>query len=185
MTVAFKISLSLFLYGIDPSISFQPLAIYRLHVSSFLSKTRESSKASSPASKQLYGRKVPTSNFDLDSILNFEAELEEKEKERAVELQKQNETPNGNEVNYDNDDDNDFFMENEDIQTFEVPPELNEKRIDAILFELDPSISRSQYGTLISDGMVAISIPIHKDGDENANEYDMDSRNIEYDQQKL
>ena len=130
---------------------------------------------------KIYG-KTPSSNFDLDSILDFEKELE---KQKQIEIQKMN--SNDLMMGDDNDDDkgeeedHDFLMENEDVQTYQVPPELHEKRIDAILFELDDSISRSQYGTLISDGMVAISVPKTNDnmeenkGDSNDQEYEKPS----------
>lgn len=177
--VSFKISQplllpTLLLIGLATTRSFQPYLINKhVDVSSYLSNNKAGGGNSFIDKTKLYGRKAPTNNFDLDSILNFEAELVEKEKQLEIELKKQHENPKGydsnqddNDEEEDDDENDDFLMENDDMQTFEVPPELNEKRIDAILFELDPSISRSQYGTLISDGMVAISIPIKNDDEE-------------------
>ena len=96
---------------------------------------------------------TPKSKFDLDAIMEFEAELKRKQEES---LQA------SDAVTEDDDNDNDMFFsstDDEDVKMYEVPPELHNKRIDAILFKLDPSISRSQYGNLVSDGFVAISVP--------------------------
>ena len=90
--------------------------------------------------------------FDLDAIEDFEAELE---------LQRKQENEIGNESK--EEDDAVFFeSESENMNIFEVPSELHNKRIDSILFKLDPTTSRSRYGTLIADGMVAISSPNEK-----------------------
>ncbi len=91
---------------------------------------------------------TPASQFDLRAIEEFEAELEWKQKLESLD---------GPEDGFE-DEDLDFLSSDSlDVSTFEVPPALHNKRIDAILFELDPSQSRSQYGNLISEGAVAIS----------------------------
>ena len=93
---------------------------------------------------------TPSSQFDLKAIEEFEAELDWQKKLESLE----------GENNEFEDDDLDFLSSGSlDVKSFEVPPELNNKRIDAILFELDSSKSRSQYGNLISDGSVAILTP--------------------------
>jgi len=95
--------------------------------------------------------KPPTSQFDLDSIEDFEAELEWLSKQESAEK---------NCLDQDDDDDSLLFQsESEDVTTYQVPEDLHDKRIDAILFALEPALSRSQYGTLVTDGMVAISLP--------------------------
>jgi 23S rRNA pseudouridine1911/1915/1917 synthase len=106
------------------------------------------------SSTELYA-KPPT--FDLSAIEDYEAELE---------LQKKlQESQSGKDDNEDDDDEVFAEADCKDMNIYEVPPNLHNKRIDAILFELDPSVSRSQYGTLISNGMVAICLPTG-DGDE-------------------
>lgn len=87
----------------------------------------------------------PKSNFDLKAILEFEAQLQREQEEKG----------NQDCVEDDVGDDIDFS----DNETYQVSAELNNKRIDAILFKMDPSRSRSQYGNLISDGFVAINFP--------------------------
>lgn len=103
---------------------------------------------------------TPKSKFDLDAIIEFEAELKRKQEE-SLRV--------NDDVAEEDDDDEMFFSspDNEDITTYEVPPKLHNKRIDRILFELEPSISRSQYGNLISNGFVAISLPIEDSSSSN------------------
>ncbi len=101
--------------------------------------------------------KSPTSQFDLGAIEDFEAEIEMLRKQRSNDDRRcAGEEDDGN------DDVKPFQSEGENMKIYQVPQELNNKRIDAILFALEPSISRSQYGTLVANGLVAMSLPDEK-----------------------
>ena len=160
MMAILKITLFLLIISsIHTSFSFQPSINNHVYFKQLLQPLTPTTTAS-------YG-KSPSSDFDLDSILDFEKELE---KQKQIEIKKVNSKDlmlKDDDGDDEEEEDHDFLMENEDIETYQVPPELHEKRIDAILFELDASISRSQYGTLISDGMVAISVPKTNDNEDN------------------
>ena len=89
----------------------------------------------------------PTANFDLDAIEAFESQLDLED------------------FLDDNDDDDDggddIFEEDEgssavDVKVFVVPAALNKKRIDAVIAELNPELSRSFCGTLVANGSVYI-----------------------------
>ena len=101
----------------------------------------------------LFGKKVPpTAKFDLGAIEALEAELEYKEK---LVIQKENSQNDESET----EDEWELLQSTSDLdglKEYEVSEELHNKRIDAILSSMEPEMSRSQCGSLISDGMVAI-----------------------------
>ena len=104
----------------------------------------------------LFAKTPPTSNFDLDAIEALEAELDYQEK-----LKNQN-----NEEEEIDEDDWEALQSTADLgglKEHEVTTELNNKRIDAILTAMEPELSRSQCGSLISDGMVAVLTPEDKE----------------------
>ncbi len=152
---SFKPLFAFWITGLRRSSGLHPSTIH--HVSNTNLFSNSSPSPPLCAHTRLFG-KSPASNFDLDSILNLEAELQKREELERREI----------EIDNNHSLDDNFFSEEEDVQVFEVTHAQHERRIDAILFELDPSISRSQYGNLISNGMVALSIP--KDhGDDSSN----------------
>jgi 23S rRNA pseudouridine1911/1915/1917 synthase len=102
----------------------------------------------------LWAKPPPTSAFDLDTIEAFEAtmDLEQMGDES-------NEFNNEDIVDDDNDDDYDDLEESsidDRIRLFTVPQELQGKRLDAVLSELEPTMSRSVWGNLIVEGCVNI-----------------------------
>jgi 23S rRNA pseudouridine1911/1915/1917 synthase len=104
-------------------------------------------------SSKLFARRIPTSYFDLEAVEAFETQmdLDESISEKGTE------TDDGDEAMVDE------LFEDQDtsdgIQEFVVPPELHNKRIDAVIASLIPALSRSACGTLVADGQV-------QDGDE-------------------
>ena len=104
----------------------------------------------------LFAKSPPTANFDLDAIEALEAELDYQEK-----LKKQGQ------VEDDKNEDDEWELLNSTadlngLKEYEVKAELHNKRIDAILSAMEPDMSRSQCGSLVSDGMVAILTPDDK-----------------------
>jgi 23S rRNA pseudouridine1911/1915/1917 synthase len=100
----------------------------------------------------LHAKPPPTSQFDLNAIEALEAELDYEDKLKMQDF-------NDDEEESDADDWDLFSDYNCNMETFEVTKEQNNKRIDAILSEFMPDISRSQCGNLITDGSVAILTP--------------------------
>jgi 23S rRNA pseudouridine1911/1915/1917 synthase len=101
-------------------------------------------------SRKLWAKPQPASCFDIESILAYEAELEQAAFTGGLGIEDE-------ELLDDEDDEeiNPFESNNHIIQTYTIPKELNNKRIDAALASLvEPSLSRSACGTLITDGLV-------------------------------
>lgn len=97
--------------------------------------------------------KAPTSEFDLDALEAFEAELDWQEKINIDTV----------ESCFDNHDEELNWISNPDylesLSKFVVPERLNDKRIDSILSEMQPGTSRSQCGHFILNGKVGILSP--------------------------
>lgn len=92
----------------------------------------------------LFAKAPPTSNFDLDAIEAYEQQLDK--------------------VSYvtsDEDDIDDDILDSSEANTYTVPPELDNKRIDAVISSFETRLSRSQCGNLVTDGHVRI---INQDG---------------------
>jgi Pseudouridylate synthases, 23S RNA-specific len=112
-----------------------------------------------------FAKPPPTANFDLEAIEALEAELEYKEKlERMKNADQNTLQENMDSSQYKNEDDADEIWEymtsnsqNVQLQSFQVSPTLHNHRLDAILSEMIPELSRSQCGSLISEGMVSLS----------------------------
>ncbi len=109
----------------------------------------------------LFAKAPPTSNFNLDEIEALEAELDYQEK-----LKNQKDDF----IEGDDDDEWEALQSGADLgglRQYDVTAELNNKRIDAILSAMEPEMSRSQCGSLISDGMVAILTPENAEDGQN------------------
>jgi 23S rRNA pseudouridine1911/1915/1917 synthase len=101
----------------------------------------------------LCARPPPIARFDLEAIEAFEHEMDLHE-EQQQQLQ----------VDHLVDDDDDdifdeasmsYYVDSNPIQILTVPPELDGKRIDAVLASLlEPSMSRSVCGSLVANGHV-------------------------------
>ena len=96
-----------------------------------------------------WAKPPPVEAFDLESIEAFEAELDKK----AAGLDLGMENPGDED---DDSDDETCSAAAEEIRTYEITAELKNKRIDAALSALEPSLSRSICGTLVSDGKVQV-----------------------------
>mmetsp|Transcript_26221 Transcript_26221/g.32330 ORF Transcript_26221/g.32330 Transcript_26221/m.32330 type:complete len:490 (+) Transcript_26221:121-1590(+) len=127
------------------------------HIHSFLLAGRPTiSNKVKLISTQVYAKVPPTSKFNLNEIEEFEAELD-------WQLKQETQAIDGLEEGDDNDDNEIFFgSENEEVKNYEVTPELHNKRIDAILSEMVSDLSRSQCRSLVTSGMVAITLPSEK-----------------------
>jgi 23S rRNA-/tRNA-specific pseudouridylate synthase len=100
----------------------------------------------------LFGKIPPTAKFDINAIEALEAEIDYQEKLVIQQQKSQNDGPN-------QDDEWELLQSTSDLhglKEYEVSEELHNKRIDAILSFMEPDMSRSKCGSLISDGMVAI-----------------------------
>ena len=95
----------------------------------------------------LLAKPPPTSNFDLSAIEAFENELDI----AALEMETDKLPPEDDVFDLDEDD-----TQQSDVRFYIIPPELNNKRIDAALAVLDQSLSRSTCGELVADGMVKL-----------------------------
>ena len=102
-----------------------------------------------PSRTIFFSKPPPTSQFDLEAVEAFEARMDLE----ASALNKQSDDQEGREEG-DWMDDHDEFSESERIQEFVVPSELDNKRIDAVVASLMPSLSRSVCGNLVTDGQV-------------------------------
>lgn len=101
----------------------------------------------------LFAKPPPTAKFDLEAIEALEAELDYQEKLK-------NQKDDTAEQQEEEEDEWDILSADLDgLKEYTVPDELHNKRIDAILKEFEPEMSRSQCGSLVSDGMVAILTP--------------------------
>jgi 23S rRNA-/tRNA-specific pseudouridylate synthase len=100
-----------------------------------------------------FAKPPPKSSFDLDAIEALEAELDYQEK---LKNQKDDDVE-------DNEEDEWEILsstaDQEGLKQYEVTEKFHNKRIDAILSAMEPEMSRSQCGSLISDGMVAVLLP--------------------------
>jgi len=103
----------------------------------------------SNARRECFARPPPTSNFDLDSILAAEVEMDK------VNTPSQSLNLSDDDDIEDDDDDEDTAYTHMHV----VPEELDNKRLDAIVASLEPKLSRSLCGNLISDGLVKITTP--------------------------
>jgi 23S rRNA pseudouridine1911/1915/1917 synthase len=91
-----------------------------------------------------WAKPPPTSIFDLEKIEAFEAQLDAE----ALDL----------EDDADDDiDSDDISSTGDNVQLFVVPDELDGKRIDAVIAALEPSISRSLCGILVSEGNIRLA----------------------------
>ena len=95
----------------------------------------------------LLAKPPPTSNFDLSAIEAFENELD------VAALEMESDILLSRDGVFDLDEDDALQS---DVRFYIVPPELNNKRIDAALAVLDQSLSRSTCGELVTDGMVVL-----------------------------
>ena len=89
---------------------------------------------------QFHAKPPPTASFDLEAIEAFEQQL------NAAFV---------NDDSADPEDDNDLDVSAQTTM-YTVPPELHNKRIDAVLSLFEPKLSRSHCGNLIADGQVRI-----------------------------
>jgi len=97
-----------------------------------------------PIRWNLNAKPPPISNFDLEAIYSYEAELE-------------NQATDEDGTSHDTGKDG-WFQEQDGISMYTVPSTMNNKRIDAILSSLQPELSRSQWGSCVADGKVAIVV---------------------------
>lgn len=105
--------------------------------------TRDMHTKSNLLEPRLFAKPPPIANFDLEAIEAMEAKLD---MEEAM-------------MDDDDNDDEDDILEDtseDNIVLFEVPDELDGKRIDAVLAQLDSTLSRSTCGTLVADGNVQL-----------------------------
>ena len=96
---------------------------------------------------RLQAKPPPTSSFDLDAIEAFETQLDQ----AALDMQSEK-SSSSNDVS----DDANRNTLNRDVRFYDISPELSNKRIDAALAKLEKSVSRSQWGELVADGMVEL-----------------------------
>lgn len=80
----------------------------------------------------------PTAGFDLEAIEAFELQLEE---EAAG-------------IGSDQEEDELDLEGSAEVKSYEIPAELNNKRIDAVISALEPELSRSFCGNLVANGRV-------------------------------
>jgi hypothetical protein len=113
----------------------------------FLSSSVRSPSFTQNSHSCLYGKPPPISQFDLAKIEAIEKEFDDAELF---------ETFDGAEDEWE------FTESDSGLKQYEVPNELKNKRIDAILSTLEPDMSRSQCGSLITNGMVAIQMDNEK-----------------------
>mmetsp|Transcript_24826 Transcript_24826/g.36701 ORF Transcript_24826/g.36701 Transcript_24826/m.36701 type:complete len:489 (-) Transcript_24826:75-1541(-) len=105
------------------------------------------------SSQSLFAK--PKAKFDLDAIEALEAELDWQEKNKA--------NADGEGIGKEEEEDwFDIESDHDDVKIFEVSAELKNKRIDAVLSAMEPDMSRSQCGSLITSGMVGILSPSEK-----------------------
>jgi 23S rRNA-/tRNA-specific pseudouridylate synthase len=130
-----------------------PLITCQLRViGAFTPSPNCSTKRLSNRALVIFAKVPPTANFDLDAIEALEAELDYQEK---LKNQKDDEIE-------DDDDEWEALQSAADLgglNQYEVTAELHNKRIDAILTAMEPEMSRSQCGSLVSNGMVAVLTP--------------------------
>lgn len=99
-----------------------------------------------------FAKPPPISKFNMDEIEALEAKLYNQDKLKNKKISETDDE--------DCDEDEwDLLSGYSGLQTFEVSQDQNNKRVDAILSEFMPDISRSQCGNLITKGMVAILSP--------------------------
>lgn len=98
-------------------------------------------------SASLFARPPPISNFDLEAIEAMEAKLDMEEARMMEDGDDEEEDITSDEVE---------GKAGDNIVLFEVPEELDGKRIDAALSKLDTTLSRSTCGTLVADGNVQL-----------------------------
>lgn len=114
------------------------------------------------SSSKLFAKPPPNLLFDLEAVEAFEAQMDLQELALVNELGSAADTDDGDEDDGGDDDVDDGRFEDQvadAVQEFVVPPELHNKRIDAVIASLIPTLSRSVCGTMVEDGLV-------QDGDE-------------------
>lgn len=89
----------------------------------------------------LHAKPPPTSNFDLEAIEAYEQELD---------------TAFLGTSDIDDEGGDEETLNFSEANTYTVPPELDNKRIDAVISSFESSLSRSQCGALVTDGHVRI-----------------------------
>ena len=101
----------------------------------------------------LKAKPPPISQFDLNSIEALEAEFDYQDKLKMQTFceEEEEEEPDVDEW--------DLLSDSAGLQIFEVTKEQNNKRIDTILSDFMPDVSRSQCGNLVTQGMVATLTP--------------------------
>uniref|UniRef100_A0A7S4JE35 Pseudouridine synthase RsuA/RluA-like domain-containing protein n=1 Tax=Odontella aurita TaxID=265563 RepID=A0A7S4JE35_9STRA len=115
--------------------------------------------ACATTSLSLSRRTPPTTNFDLDAILALEEEMDAAkaaEEEKAKKANAKTEEEDSSAVGVEGEG-KDEEAEDAALRSYVVPPELDGSRIDAALGALDPDLSRSLCGTLVSDGLVSVA----------------------------
>ena len=100
-----------------------------------------------------FAKTAPKDRFDLDAILEFEEQL--KQQQELNRFSSDDGNADGecedDEVDHPEVDDDD-----DDIRVYTVTEALHNKRIDAVLSALEPKLSRSLCGNLVTDGCVSI-----------------------------
>mmetsp|Transcript_12963 Transcript_12963/g.24364 ORF Transcript_12963/g.24364 Transcript_12963/m.24364 type:complete len:508 (-) Transcript_12963:140-1663(-) len=108
-----------------------------------------------------FAKPPPSARFDLDAIEALEAELDYQERLRKDIGDDKN--GQGERLSGHGDDWDPLLNDRMEVTFYEVSPELHNQRIDLILSEMMTEISRSQCGSLVSEGMVAIQTPQDKE----------------------
>jgi 23S rRNA pseudouridine1911/1915/1917 synthase len=92
-----------------------------------------------------WAKPPPTTDFDLDAIEEFEAQLDlspdNLESEACFD---------------DEDKDDEVTVDSDNIKLYTIPHELDNKRIDAALAALEPTLSRSACGNMLAEGQVRL-----------------------------
>ena len=104
------------------------------------------SRMSLSSTTSLWAKPPPISNFDLDAIEAYEAQLERQREEDG-----DSSSPCGDDFERTIDEDD---TDDEDIRTFVVDETLHNKRIDAAIVATFPDLTRSYAGTLVTDQCV-------------------------------
>jgi 23S rRNA-/tRNA-specific pseudouridylate synthase len=117
-----------------------------------------------------FAKPPPTSKFDLEAIEALEAELDYQERlermknDNIKDMSQQDMVTSHDDNNNGEEDDHHNWeymslsnsQNAESTKSFQVSPMLHNQRLDSILSDMIPELSRSQCGSLISEGMVSI-----------------------------
>ena len=105
-----------------------------------------------PSPSPLFAKPPTRANYDIDAMEALEAERDHQEKLRNQSPDEQIEEP-------EEEDEWELLEDLGGLKEYTVSDEMNLQRIDAILSAMEPDMSRSLCGSLISDGKVAILTP--------------------------